>query len=94
MIRKIENSLHDAAVPPGSDDVRICSGPQDQAERTDKNRLPRSRLTRNDIEAAVEFNLDFLDQSVMDDAKAAEHGYLSRGILLATFQSSLRRRSS
>ena len=66
-IRKSEYGFYDTAILASSNHVRIRSGPQDQAERPDQNRFSGSRLARNNVETAVEVNLDFFDQCLVDD---------------------------
>ena len=46
---------------------------EEQAERTEQDRFARARLPRDDVEPAVELDLELVDERVVADVKRAEH---------------------
>ena len=57
----------------GSNQVCRCAGAEQKADGLDENGLARSGLTREDVEARLELDLDRLDHCKVADTKRAQH---------------------
>jgi hypothetical protein len=57
----------------GSNQVCRCASAEQKADGLDENRLSRSGLTREDVEARLELDLDRLDHCKVADTKQAQH---------------------
>jgi len=68
-----ENRLDNGLVGSTSDDVGIRPFSKHETQRIDQNRLSCAGLACDNIQAALEFHLDFFDEGVVLDEKGFEH---------------------
>ena len=69
----IEYSLNNATARLITQCAAIVLIAEQKAQRTEQYRLTRTRLTRDDIEVSVEFEIELLDQSIVLYGKSSEH---------------------
>src|SRR5690606_11939991 len=73
LVGVVEDPLDDGLPGAGADGLRARAVTEEQPEGADEDALPRARLARDDVEPAVELDLELLDEGVVADAEASKH---------------------
>ncbi len=69
----VEHALHRGAFGTGTDQIRAGAFPEQQSQRTDDDRLARTRLTGEHIESARERQRQRFDDGEVPDAQLGQH---------------------
>ena len=73
LLIELEQALDDTALGTGADRFGSHRCPQNRLQRTDQDRLTRSRLAGDDVESGAQFDVGALDQGKVFNVESDKH---------------------